>query len=296
MLGSPWDLVTVVIVTYNSGDILSKCLDHVSAAKKIVVVDNASRDDTLKVARDYPGPVTLIVNDRNLGFGTASNQGFAQADTPFGLLLNPDCMVMPGCLESLVAAAQDFPNAAAISPLMRNEEGVQDIWLRAPRQLDSHQYFDEVAGPLCTGNASGAILLWRMDLWRIVGGFDATFFLYGEDHDLCMRTEDKGYPMIVEPSAQAIHLGGKSSVPSLKSRIIRDWHIHWGSLEVEARWQERAKARKRAWSMVRYYGGKSLLYVLLIRPKRVVGNFVKAHAALTWVLGGSAWSGPGANR
>jgi hypothetical protein len=87
---------------------------------------------------------------------------------------------------------------------------------------------------------------------------------------------------------------GKSSAPSLRSRVIRDWHIHWGSLEVEARWRNRSEARQRAWSMLRYYGGKALLYVLLIRPKRVVGNYVKAHAALTWLLGRSAWNGPGA--
>ena len=290
-----WDQVTVVIVTYNSVGILPNCIEHITQAKKIVVVDNASADGTAELARTLSTSIEVIANPRNVGYGTANNQGLKRVETPFVLLLNPDAMVSPGCLEHLVETAEAFPDAAAISPILRNRDGVMEVITREWKKLAYHDVTDEPDGPYCSGCVTAAIMLWRTDKLRAIGGFDEKFFLYGEDDDLFLRTEEAGFAMIVDPGAVALHLGGKSSKMTQRIRNIRDWHIHWAQLENDHRWGgDKDAVRKQGWSMVFSYGRKALLYLVLIRPKRMMGNYVKAHAAWTWLHGGSAWRGPGA--
>lgn len=288
------DLVTVIIVTYNSREIITQCVEHASSVKNIIVVDNASTDGTADVVSALPFPVTLIANQRNVGFGSANNIALSRVETPFVLLLNPDAALLPGCVETLMETLTSFPDAAAASPLMQRQNGSLDLYLRGKGELDFKEYAEAPDGPICTGFLSAAVMLWKTDRLQALGGFDEIFFLYGEDGDLCRRTEAAGYSMILSPAAKALHLGGKSSPPSAWVRRIRDWHIQWGMLTTMARWQNQDQARRQARAMLAKYTYKTVLYVLLVRPKRVIGNFTKAHACWTWLRGGSAWSGPGA--
>ena len=293
-MSAPWELVTVVIVTYNSMGVIRQCLESIPKAKNIIIVDNASKDGTVDMVRSLSLPLVVIANDHNLGFGSANNLALKQVETPFVLLLNPDVVLSPGCLEALVETAHTFPDAAAISPLMRSQDGTIELALVGRGEMEQHHVFDEPDGLFCTGFMSAAVMLWHTRTLKSLGGFDETFFLYGEDGDLCRRAEAHRYAMIINPSASAAHSAGKSSKMTVKVRCIRDWHIHWGMLTIEDRWGNKSTARRRAWQMLLKCGAKSVLYVFLLRPKRSLGNFVKAHAAFTWLNGGSAWSGPGA--
>ena len=290
-MDGPWDLVTVIIVTFNSEAMVADCIAHVARAKKIIVVDNASTDRTVEIAGNASPRVQVIANPCNMGFGAANNIGFERVETPFALLLNPDAIVTEGCLETLVQTAQTYPNAAVVAPLLRSQDGVMDLWVRGRGEIHITRTDVEPDGPFCTGNVMGAVMLWRRQHWETIGGFDETFFLYGEDHDLCLRTEAGGFTLVVEPAALAIHHSGQSSAYSLRVRCIRDWHIHWGALVLEARWGDKALALSNAKTMVWRYGRRTLLYILLFRPRRVIGNFVKAHAAWTWLQGGKSWDG-----
>src|SRR6476646_10868218 len=118
------DLVTVTLVTYNSGPFIDRCLDAVFQQEyrplEVIVVDNASQDDSKFILSRYKNRIHLIENDRNLGFAAAQNQAIAASLGQWILTLNPDVLIQPGFIEDLVAAAElDARAGAACGKLLR---------------------------------------------------------------------------------------------------------------------------------------------------------------------------------
>src|SRR4051812_5635679 len=116
------DDVTVVLVTYNSARILAESLPPL-AGLRMIVVDNASSDDTVALVPKLAPRATVIRNERNLGFGRANNRALEQVRTPFALLLNPDCLMQPADVAALLAAAQRYPEAAIVAPKLFDAPG-----------------------------------------------------------------------------------------------------------------------------------------------------------------------------
>ena len=224
--------LTAVVVTYNSGAELAACLEAVLRwTPHVVVVDNASRDNSCEVARQYP--VELVRNRTNLGFAAAVNQGFGQATTPFVLLLNPDATVLEG-RDELVAAAE----AGASTGLLVSRDGTPQVGFSVRRLPTATALLFECLGinRLWPGNSSncrwrcldldltqpqpveqpaGAFLMIRRDAWKQIGGFDERFFpVWFEDVDFCARLLRAGYVIRFTPTAKAYH-GGAHSVGQL---------------------------------------------------------------------------------
>jgi len=109
-------LVSVTIVTYNSGRFIKRCLESVLAqkgpAKEIIVVDNASTDGTLDILEQFDDRVRIIYNDENVGFAAAQNQAIRAASGDWILTLNPDVLLMPNFIGALVDAGESNPRRA----------------------------------------------------------------------------------------------------------------------------------------------------------------------------------------
>lgn len=244
----PWSRVTVVTVAYRSSAVIAECLRSVARAKSVVVVDNASDDDSAGVAQATLPSLRLVANTINQGFGRANNQGAALAETEFALLINPDAQMEPGALEQLVAAADRYPNAAIVAPAILNADGTRIV---------SHNVglFDQARirgktrrppdGDICADFLSGAALMVRTAAFREVGGFDPNIFLYFEDDDLCLKLRRAGYALVQVPAAAARHKGGLSSPPTDEILRRKFWHLSWSRLYLEAKHRDPAKAR--AW-------------------------------------------------
>ena len=222
--------VTVIIVTYNSSDHIERCIER-CRPMPVIVVDNASSDDTLERVRRYPD-VRLIANRENIGFAAAVNQAVAATDSPFLLLLNPDVELetpVDGLIEACsrpgvgIAAgllrdaqgkiqtgftARRFPTAAMLGAevLGLNRVFPRNRWNRAYRYLDRNlTEGGEVDQP------AGALLLFRRDVWAELGGFDERFSpVWFEDVDFCRRARDLGYRAMLIPGVHAKHAGGHS--------------------------------------------------------------------------------------
>ena len=112
------DLVTVTIVTYNSGRFIKRCLESVLEQKypklEVVVVDNASTDGTVDILEPFADRCRLYYNDENLGFAAAQNQAIALAQGEFILTLNPDVLLLPNFVQALVDAAYMDPKAGTV--------------------------------------------------------------------------------------------------------------------------------------------------------------------------------------
>ncbi len=221
----------IVIVTYQSGAEIGACLDcALASGAPIVVVDNASTDDTCKLA-DRPH-VHLITNRENRGFAAAVNQGIQALDTPFVLLLNPDALIQTS-IDALVECCRQDGVAAAGGKLVdgagRPQVGfnvrslptpgaliceillINRLWPSNPANWHYRCLGFNLSAPGDVEQPAGAFLMIRRDVWRELNGFDERFHpLWFEDVDFCWRVREKGYRIRYTPDAVAKHTGGHS--------------------------------------------------------------------------------------
>ena len=234
--------VTAIIVTWLSRDDIEGVLASVAAAfaapgidGSVIVVDNASTDDTVAWLRANRPDVRLIEASTNEGFGRACDRAFEVADGDVWLLVNPDARLEPGTAAALIAALRQTPGAGAIAPtLARPGEAESAGMLPSIRSGIGHFLFLNRLLPRGRGGpwqgvqlrrqppsrlvavdwASAAVLAVRPAAIRAIDGFDETIFLYGEDIDLCARLGDAGWSVRLATTAVASHAIGASSDPA----------------------------------------------------------------------------------
>jgi len=223
--------VTVVVVTYNSSEVIDACLDSCRPLD-VVVVDNASSDETVQKVNAHSS-VRLLANSQNRGFAAAVNQGFLASQGAYVLLLNPDVR-LDAPPDPLIAALDNDPRCAIAAGVLTNENGAIQYGFTArkfpgaktlafealglnrvfPRSSVNRKYrcldrnftaLSEVDQP------AGAFLLIRRQAWETLGGFDERFFpVWFEDVDFCKRAREAGYRIVLDPSVRARHEGGHS--------------------------------------------------------------------------------------
>lgn len=238
-----------VIVNYNSGSHLKRCLTSLAAhapGVPQVVVDNASTDGSDLAAETFQ-PNHLIRNALNKGFGAAVNQGVAAApDAAFVLLLNPDCVLSAGAVETLRDELVAHPECAIAAPRILDEDGsVQGSVRGDPTMMTGlfgrttilSRWFPNTplarrnvqAGAITESESrtadwvSGACMLVRLNAFEAVGGFDERYFLYWEDADLCRRLRARHRTIRYVPRATIVHVGGGSS-RTARELSIRAFH------------------------------------------------------------------------
>lgn len=215
--------VTVIIVNWNSGELLSRCLESVSEQSyvpaRVVVVDNGSTDGSADVAENWAG-ITVVRLGTNRGFAAANNIAIHECDTELVALLNPDAFPEPDWLAHLVGAAVVCPAAVAFGSRQMvaggsgEIDGIGDVyhfsgimWRNGfGRQLlDADTASTEIFSP-CAGAA-----LYRRDALMEVGGFDEDYFCYVEDVDLGFRLRLAGYKSMYVADSVVHHVGSACS-------------------------------------------------------------------------------------
>ncbi len=222
-------LVSVVLVTWNSAQYLPRCLDalrrQTHRAVESIVIDNASSDESLALLQAD----TILRNDTNRGFSAAVNQGLAIARGEYVLLLNPDCFLEPEYIERLVAALESKPDFGSATGMLIRADGSDAIdscgirMTRTGRHLDiDEQVEGEVFG------VSGAAALHRMSFLRDAAidgeAMDEDFFAYREDADLAWRGRLFGWRALCEPRAVAYHV--RRVTPEARRMLPADINMH----------------------------------------------------------------------
>ena len=228
---------SVVIVTYNSAEMLPSCLESLGDAQspgiEVIVVDNASSDQTSsRVRAGYPY-VQIIQNEVNLGFAKAVNIGAAAARGKYIVLLNPDATLSPGVLTSLMEEADQSETIGVIAPLLSDPAGRLRIG-SAGRDPTTWRMFCHYFGvsrvlgrfPMFEGHyllsrhltssrevdwVTGACLVVPRRLWHAVGEMSERWFMYAEDMEFCHRVRESGYLVVLNPTLSATHLVGEST-------------------------------------------------------------------------------------
>ncbi|WP_234423701.1 glycosyltransferase family 2 protein [Tateyamaria sp. Alg231-49] len=206
----PTSSVTIITVSYNSMAVLPAMLKSVPKGTPVVVVDNASSDtDPLKALTDEYG-ATLQLNEGNVGFGPACNQGAAKAETEFLLFLNPDAELQDGALDALLEAAKTYPDASGFNPRILDQNGSQSF-----KRGSKIRPNERLKGPVPSKDAevsvlAGSAIFCRRALFEEIGGFDPAIFMYHEDDDLSLRLREHG-PLMYCHNAKVVHLSGHGS-------------------------------------------------------------------------------------
>jgi GT2 family glycosyltransferase len=239
--------VRVGIVSWNTADLLEACLAALPAAldgveAEVVVVDNASADNSAAVARRHP--VRVIVNDENLGYAVGMNQALGGSDAPLLLALNPDTIPAPGTLRRLVERMADLPHAGVLVPRLTDERGrPQDSAHRFPgplvpivaalstrsirRSRFGRWLLLDGSGPHRGGRvdwAIGAVHLIRADALAGESPYDERSFMYAEDLDLCWRLTQRGAPTMLAEDVSVAHVGNAAGEQAWgDQRSVRFW-------------------------------------------------------------------------
>ena len=244
--------VTVITVTFNSAHCLPALGVALSSFPHVIVVDNGSDDGCAQQTPQHLPHAQVLALPSNLGFGAANNRALAQVQTPFALLLNPDCEITPQAVEQLVRTANTWPDAAMVAPQLLQPGGAPEVNYRWPHLLWSSRGPAITEGPACVGFVCGAAMLLRMSVYQ-GQFFDEQFFLYYEDDDLCTRLFNQRQAMVIDPAATATHRsrGSVRGRSPLRSEYIRGYHHAQSKLIYARKYQSTAAAiqqqRKLLW-------------------------------------------------
>ncbi|MCA3281161.1 MAG: glycosyltransferase [Roseomonas sp.] len=277
--------VCIVTVAYNSAGALRGLLGSVPEGLAVIVVDNASRDDSAAVAE--AAGARVIRNAANLGFGAGCNIGMNAAEAEFVLLANPDTRLDGTALARLVAAADAFPDAAILAPMLCDESGervrswdVEQLHRRLLSRKRGAEAWPE--GPLCAEFLSGACMLLRASEGL---RFDEAFFLFYEDDAICAAARAKKRSLVLVPDAVVNHAGGGSSAPSQALSAFKARHMAWSRLHYMALMRGSNAARQEAWARVWHHAGKALGHALTLAFAKLRADLAGLGGTLAWLRG-----------
>lgn len=279
--------LSILIVSYQSLKSLPACLGSVDLAIRtagfqveVIVVDNASPDHTAEILAPAFPWVRWVMNKENTGFARACNQAFAMAGGEFALFLNPDTAIPSDALIHCLSFLESHPDVGALGVRMLNEEGkflpeskrgkpgpaasffkLFGFSSLFPRSRFFSAYYAGHIGEMDIAEVealSGAFLFIRSSLFRSIGGYDESFFMYAEDIDLSIRIKQAGYSCYYFPVVTIVHGKGKSTI---KDKVYRD----------------------------RFYGAMSIFVDKYYKGQPLKAFFLKAGIKLRKLL--AAWMG-----
>jgi N-acetylglucosaminyl-diphospho-decaprenol L-rhamnosyltransferase len=256
--------LSIILVNYNGSEFLYDCLNSIDVfidycGCEVIVVDNCSTDDSVKIIADNFPAVKLICNQDNLGFGKANNLAVKHSQGEHLLFLNTDTILTentPKLLSDYLKQNEDvgvigaritFKDASYQLSSGNLPNLVVEFFDKIRYRLDDrwHYLFSRIYNQKYSvvqevGWVTGACLMIRRDLFKQLDGFDESFFMYFEDKDICKRVNDLGWKVIYYPNTSLIHLLGGSSQDAKKNvnTYYRDSQLyyyqkHLGRFQIE---------------------------------------------------------------
>ena len=281
--------LAVIIVNYNTGDYLERCLASLETHRgdvgiDVVVIDNASVDGSHTRAIAAHPWARLIENQENIYLSPAWNQGIRATDAPYVLLLNPDTEWWVGTLADYVAVARAHPRAGIVGPMIRNLDGtVYPSGRPLPSVVDAvgHGF----VGPIMPDNrftrryhmegwdrtterevdwVSGACMLLPRKVFEDVGMLDEAFPLFAEELDMATRLRDAGWSVLYTPDVEVLHALGVSRGRSRRMSVMHSTSVYryyrkhraagWRKLTLPFAWTALRARAEIAWLMERFTG------------------------------------------
>jgi GT2 family glycosyltransferase len=227
-------LVTAIVVSYNTAELLSDCLGALFRSAEdfelqTIIIDNASRDESVSILKQNFNNCELIENKVNVGFGRANNQALPLVKGDFVLLLNTDAFVAADTLNKSISYMELHPECGGLGVKLIGRDGdLQPSCRDFPtplkmflKRVGLNSIFSSInrvddfnlhhsAARKCDW-VTGCYLLLRKNVIDQIGLFDPRFFLYCEEVDLCLRVKNAGWEIHFLPDTKVVHYGGESA-------------------------------------------------------------------------------------
>lgn len=228
---------SVIIVNYNSDNLLKRCLESIYEFVKVVtfeiiVIDNASTDDSIKTVKNDYSQVLIVENPENTGYSHAVNCGLERANGTYCVIMNPDTELTSDIFSPVYRFFQSNTNIGAVGAIQIFSDGAaQRSFFRFPSLLGRIAYFtginrivnaeslkkykakDTGDGHIYVDVVGGAFLIVNREIMVSIGGFDPDYFLYHEEADFCYRLNKAGFQNVIIPGLKIVHHGKNDETP-----------------------------------------------------------------------------------
>ncbi len=280
------DKITIIIVLYNSTDLIFDCLKSLKKFK-IIIVDNGKSSKQIEKIKKNQN-IKIISKNKNLGFGNAINFAFEFIKTDFFLILNPDIKIDEDAILGLFNTASIYKNCAIAAPI--NLPDIDSYGILPEKRnlfernkiisIKKYQKDCKPEGEICVDVSKGCALLINSKHFKEVGYFTEKYFLFWEEIDLCRKFLKKKLSIIVNPSSIAYHKQGSSSNFNLKTFFIRAYHNELSPLyyfDVKKNYPYLYK------NMAKYLF-RTISYILIFNIKNSIKNLAKLSANINYIL------------
>jgi GT2 family glycosyltransferase len=305
--------LSIIIVSWNAKRYVEECLDSLSRqtlniSVEVIVVDNASSDDTPEMIRQQFPHVALIRNADNVGFAKANNIGIRLAKGMYLCLINSDVNIPPECLQTIYDFMEKHPTVGVAGPQMLTAEGIvarsymrfPTVWNCLWGALSLDRVFKEnrMVGSVLMRDFDGGrttdvdvlngwFLVVRRRALDLVGLLDERFFMYGEDIDWSYRFHNAGWRRVYFAGACALHYGGASSKSESRRFYIQK---HKAGLQYWRKHHSRASILGYWLTIFLHHvircGGYSLIYLFRHGDQSAVASKIKRSAVcIAWLVG-----------
>jgi GT2 family glycosyltransferase len=294
---SPAPELSIIIVTYNPGEIVVGCLTSVFAAcaglaAEIIVVDNCSQDGTLeRIQQAFPA-ARFIANPDNLGFAAANNVGLKAATGKYLLLLNPDVVVEPDAFRQMIDYLAASPGVGIVGPRTFTGQGqiaesangaytplgiLWQFWgLKHLFPLNRvRQQAALATAPLPVAWVQGSCLMFRREVYEAIGGLEAGFFMFCEEPDFCDRAARAGWQTAYLPQARVTHY---ESTTVSRYPLVKMRHYHLSPLYYFRKRRRFAAVRILKAGFIAELGMKYLVRRVQAAVRRSISSRAKVEA------------------
>ena len=216
--------LTIIILSYNVEKLLLDCLSSVyktmekSDQWEVVVIDNASTDSSAASVKKHFPHVKIIQNEKNLGFSAGNNIALKQVKSPYTLLLNPDTIVYPHTIQTVMDYIKSHSDVGAATCRVELTDGSLDYSCHSPIPDTIHE-IDAL---------TGAFALIRTTAGRQISWLDEDYFWNGEDLDFCFRLKQVGWKIFYIPEVKILHYKGASA------RVTKSGRVKWAKNSTNA--------------------------------------------------------------
>tara|TARA_B100000900_G_scaffold20302_1_gene15783 strand:+ start:1370 stop:2227 length:858 start_codon:yes stop_codon:yes gene_type:complete len=271
--------LTILIILYEEKiEIIKKCLDQLKKLK-VIIIDNAN-DYKIKnqICKEYK-IYKYLLNENNIGFSKAANQGIFECDTEYMLLLGADCLTTFQDIEKLMFAKKKYKNCFLVSPTFFNSQGEYDynggpLYENGKKDKALNNF-----GDVCVDAVLTTSVMFKVNDIKDVGLFDENFFLYFLDDDLCRRIKKINKSIIQVFDSKAIHTHGQLKVKNkFKKIFFRNYYFDYEELYYLYKNDLHKEKYQKIKDKIPKYIFKMIINFLIIKPQKFTYYLAKILA------------------
>tara|TARA_B110001452_G_C15214610_1_gene421268 strand:+ start:1011 stop:1880 length:870 start_codon:yes stop_codon:yes gene_type:complete len=279
--------LTIVIVAYNSNELLIKCLKNIEKFK-VIIVDNGKNNKIFSKLELDNNKVKIISKNKNLGFPKGVNFAAKLINTPYFLILNADTFINEDSINELLTTCKNYKNCGAAAPFTDLDFDGYDLFpengksiIRNSKQQHINKSLINLKpdGEICVEIAKLGLMI-NLNNFTKVGMFSEKFFMFWEEVDLCKKFRKNNLSVIVNPKAKLVHNKKKSSKNDLITFVIKNFHTELSPLY----YFNIKKNSKFLYVRILKYLFRTITYLLIFNLKNSLRNIIKLSANLSYIF------------